>query len=89
MTPPVLVYLACGLLVARIKLDGTLTRGYTWLQWLQFLFDAARITLLWPLVLLIEKVTIWLKAGAENPVLFSNEARPDKPSGRPTEGERP
>jgi hypothetical protein len=65
MTPPALVYLGMGLLVARIILDGTRTRGFTWLQWLQFLFNAARLTLLWPLVLLIDKVMIWLKATAE------------------------
>jgi hypothetical protein len=65
MTPPALVYLGMGLLVARIYLEGTRTRGYTWLQWLQFLFNAARLTLLWPLVLLIEKVVTWLKATAE------------------------
>ena len=62
MTPPALIYLGMGLIVARIMLDGTNTHGFTWLQWLQFLVDAARITLLWPLVLLIEKVETWLKS---------------------------
>jgi|GEM_PF-2218677 len=65
MTPPALVYLGMGLLMARILLDGTQTRGYTSLQWMQFLFNAVRITLLWPLVLLIEKVEAWLKSGPE------------------------
>ena len=63
MTPPALVYLGMGLLVARIMLDGTKTRGFTPLQWAQFLVDAARITLLWPLVLLIDKLETWLKSG--------------------------
>jgi hypothetical protein len=67
MTPPALVYLGMGLLVARIMLDGTQTRGFTWLKWAQFLVDAARIVLLWPLVLLIEKLEGWLKAGAPDP----------------------
>lgn len=67
MTPPALVYLGVGLLLARILLDGTQTRGYTSLQWAQFLFNAVRIVLLWPLVLMIEKVVIWLKAGPEMP----------------------
>lgn len=61
MTPPGLIYLAIGLLVARIELEKTQTRGYTWLQWTQFLVDAGRITLLWPLVLLVEKIEVWLK----------------------------
>jgi hypothetical protein len=65
MTPPALVYIGMGLLVARIMLDGRQTRGYSWLQWLQYLVDAARITLLWPLVLLVEKVTAWLKPAPE------------------------
>jgi hypothetical protein len=61
MTAPALVYLGIGFIVARIVLDGKKTRGFTWLQWLQFLVDAARIVLLWPLVLLVEKVVAWLK----------------------------
>lgn len=61
MTEPAIVYLGIGLIVARIQLDGKRTRGFTWLQWLQFLVDAARIVLLWPLVLLVEKVVNWLK----------------------------
>jgi hypothetical protein len=65
MTPPTLVYLGMGLVVARIMLDGRQTRGLTWLQWLQYLVDAARITLLWPLVLLVEKVSTWLRAGPD------------------------
>ena len=62
MTPPALIYLGMGLIVAWIMLDGTQFRDFTWLQWLQFLVDAARITLLWPLVLLIEKIETWLKS---------------------------
>ncbi len=62
MTPPTLIYLGLGLVVARIMLDGTNVRGFTWLQWLQFLVDAARIVLLWPLVLFIEKLETWLKS---------------------------
>jgi hypothetical protein len=90
MTPPALVYLGMGLLVARILLDGTKTRGYSWLQWAQFLFNGARITLLWPLVLLIEKVEIWLKSGAESPalpVIFPAEKMVEKTEAAPSGGE--
>jgi hypothetical protein len=61
MTPPALVYLGMGLVVARVMLDRTQTRGMTWLQWLQFLVDALRIVMLWPLVLFVEKIGAWLK----------------------------
>jgi hypothetical protein len=63
ISPPALIYLGMGLILARILLDGTKTRGYSWLQWLQFLVDAARIVMLWPLVLFIEKFEAWLKSG--------------------------
>jgi hypothetical protein len=55
-----------GLILARILLEGTNTRGFTWLQWLQFLVDAARIVMLWPLVLFIEKFVTWLKSGVDD-----------------------
>ena len=61
ISAPALIYIGMGLVIARILLDGTKTRGYKWLQWLQFLVDAARIVLLWPLVLFIEKLETWLK----------------------------
>jgi len=61
ISPPALIYLGMGLVLARILLDGTNTRKFTWLQWLQFLVDAARITLLWPLVLFLERFEAWLK----------------------------
>ena len=60
ISAPALVYLGMGLVMARILLDNTKTRHFTWLQWLQFLVDGARITLLWPLVLFIEKLQGWL-----------------------------
>jgi hypothetical protein len=63
---PVLIYLAMGLMIARIQLEGVNTRGFTWLQWLQFLVDAARIVMLWPLVLFIEKFEAWLKSGVDD-----------------------
>ena len=61
LSAPALIYIGMGLVIARILLDGTPVRGYKWLQWLQFLVDAARIVLLWPLVLFIEKLVSWLK----------------------------
>ena len=66
MTPVTFIYLGLGLVVARIALDGISVRGFTWLQWLQFLVDAARIVLFWPLVLFIEKLAAWLKSSNED-----------------------
>ncbi len=68
ISPPALIYLGMGLVIARILLDGTNTRSFTWLQWLQFLVDAARIVMLWPLVLFIEKFEVWLKSGSDDEV---------------------
>lgn len=68
ISAPALIYIAMGLVIARILLDGTNVRGYKWLQWLQFLVDAARITLLWPLVLFIEKFEAWLKPPSNDEV---------------------
>lgn len=66
ISPPELIYLGMGLMIARILLDGTNTRGFTWLQWLQFLVNGARIVMLWPLVLFIEKFESWLKSGSSD-----------------------
>jgi hypothetical protein len=55
------IYLGMGALLARILLDGTVTRGYSPLDWFRLVFDAARITLLWPLVLFIERIEGWFK----------------------------
>ncbi len=66
ISPPALIYLGMGLVIARILLDKTSTRGFTWLQWLQFLVDAARIVMLWPLVLFIEKFEAWLRSGSDD-----------------------
>jgi len=63
---PALVYIGMGLVMARILLEGTDTRGYNWLKWLQFLVDAARIVMLWPLVLFIEKFESWLKSDSSS-----------------------
>jgi hypothetical protein len=62
---PALIYIGMGLIIARIMLDGTHVRGFTWLQWLQFLVDAARITFLWPLVLFLEKFEAWLNSSQD------------------------
>lgn len=66
ISPPVLVYLGMGLVIARIQLGDTNTRKFNWLQWLQFLVDAARIVVLWPLVLFIEKFETWLKSDSSD-----------------------
>jgi hypothetical protein len=66
LSAPALIYIGMGLVIARILLDGTSTRGYTWLQWLQFLVDAARIVMLWPLVLFMEKFEAWLKSDSND-----------------------
>jgi hypothetical protein len=65
MEAPTLIYLGMGVLISIITLDGTSTRGYRWLDWLKFLVDAARITLLWPLVLFVEKLKGWLSVSGE------------------------
>ena len=68
ISPPVLIYLAMGVMIARIQLGDTNTRKFNWLQWLQFLVDAARIVMLWPLVLFIEKFEAWLKSDSSDEV---------------------
>jgi hypothetical protein len=68
LSAPALLYLAMGLVIARILLENTTTRGFTWLQWLQFLVDAARIVMLWPLVLFMEKFESWLKSDSSDEV---------------------
>ena len=68
ISAPALIYLGMGLVIARIQLDGTNTRRFSWLQWLQFLVDAARIVMLWPLVLFIEKFEGWLKSDSSDEV---------------------
>jgi hypothetical protein len=68
ISAPALIYIGMGLMLARILLDGTNTRRFTWLQWLQFLVDASRIVMLWPLVLFIEKFEAWLKSDSSNEV---------------------
>jgi hypothetical protein len=68
ISPPALIYLGMGIIIARIQLGDTNTRGFNWLQWLQFLVDAARIVMLWPLVLFIEKFETWLKSDSTDEV---------------------
>ena len=68
LSAPALLYLGMGLVIARILLENTRTRGFTWLQWLQFLVDAARIVMLWPLVLFMEKFEGWLKSDSNEEV---------------------
>jgi hypothetical protein len=60
MSLPELIYLAMGAIIARIILENTSTKGFTSLQWFQFIFDILRIVILWPLVLFLEKFGIWL-----------------------------
>lgn len=68
ISAPALIYLGMGLVIARILLENTKTRGFTRLQWLQFLVDAARIVMLWPLVLFMEKFESWLKSDSNDEV---------------------
>ena len=68
ISAPALIYIGMGVIIARILLDGTNTRGFSWLQWLQYLVDAARIVMLWPLVLFIEKFEAWLKSDSTDEV---------------------
>ena len=68
ISAPALIYLWMGLVIARILLENTKTRSFTRLQWLQFLVDAARIVMLWPLVLFMEKFESWLKSDSNDEV---------------------
>lgn len=68
LSVPTLIYFAMGIILARIMLDGTSVRGFKWLQWLQFLIDASRIVLLWPLVLFLEKFEAWLNPVSKDEV---------------------
>lgn len=61
MSIPEWIYLVMGVMVARILLDGTSSRGFGRLDWMRFIFDILRIVILWPLVLFVEKVEAWLK----------------------------
>ena len=65
ISPPVLIYIGMGLVVARVQLDNTYLRGLKWLGWLQFLVKAGSIVLLWPLVLFIDKLQEWLNSSHE------------------------
>jgi hypothetical protein len=82
-SPPALLYLGMGLVAARILLEGIQTRGLKWVEWLQLLVRAASITLLWPLVLFLERFEAWLKAApvsVETNPTPSSEAAHDSPS---------
>ena len=68
ISAPALIYLGMGLVIARILLENTKTRSFTRLQGLQFLVDAARIVMLWPLVLFMEKFESWLKSDSNDEV---------------------
>jgi hypothetical protein len=57
---PVLIYMGMGLVMARILVDKSKLDDPGWLCWLQFLVDAIRIVVLWPLVLFVEKLVSWL-----------------------------
>jgi len=61
---PLSLYMVMGAIITRIQLDKTDTRGYRWLQWLQFGVDILRILFMWPLVLFIEKSKSWLEKSA-------------------------
>jgi hypothetical protein len=66
MEPPALLYIGMGALIARIMLDGTVTRDFKWLEWLRFLVRVASITLLWPLMLFVERLQAWLGTSPES-----------------------
>jgi hypothetical protein len=62
MSLPELIYLFMGAIIARIQLEKTSTKGFTRIQWLQFIFDIFRIVILWPLVLFLDTFEAWLKS---------------------------
>ena len=61
MSLPEVLYLAMGAIIARILLEHISTKGYTFLQWSQFIFEVMRIVILWPLVLFLRTFESWLK----------------------------
>lgn len=61
MSLPEVLYLAMGAIIARILLEHTTTKGYSTLQWSQFIFEVLRIIILWPLVLFLRTFQSWLK----------------------------
>jgi hypothetical protein len=61
MSLPEVLYLAMGAIITRILLEHTSTKGYTTLQWAQFIFEILRILILWPLVLFLKTFESWLK----------------------------
>ncbi len=61
---PLFIYAVMGIIVTRIQLDQVNPKGYSWLQWLQFMVDVLKNVLLWPLVLFIEKSQQWLESTA-------------------------
>jgi hypothetical protein len=67
ISPPVLIYIGMGLIIARILLAKTNLRHLALLEWLQFLVKAGSTVLLWPLVLFLEKFEFWLKSTDEEP----------------------
>lgn len=81
MSIPGWIYLAMGLVIARILLEGTQTRGYRPMDWFNLLFNIARIVALWPLVLFVERIEEWLK---REPVMQLVEER--EPAGAFYEG---
>ena len=59
---PLFIYLVMGIIITRIQLDQVNPRGYSVLQWLQFMVDVLKNVFLWPLVLFIEKSQQWLES---------------------------
>jgi hypothetical protein len=62
ISPPLLVYIGLGIVMARILLEGKGRRG---LGVLGLLVKAATIIMLWPLVLFAEKLMDWLRSSHE------------------------
>jgi hypothetical protein len=61
MSIPELMYLAMGALTARVLLVGTGVEHRSGMDWLRLIFDILRIVILWPLVLVVDKVKEWSK----------------------------
>ncbi len=61
---PLVIYLVMGIVTARIQLEGVNFKAFNFLKWMQFIVDALRIIMLWPLVLFIDKSKGWLEKTA-------------------------
>ncbi len=74
-SPPLIIYIVMGIVIARILLEKVNWRGQTWLEWLQSLVKAGSAVLLWPLMLFFDKVQDWLRTSAADKTDEGNKSK--------------